>query len=90
LHANIDDIHKLLKNEKRIINFMNEQYMEKYPDQQLADTFFDMVFSNKPIEDQNSHAANIFSSQESIEFKDTDSKDERIMPVKKNLCEFGI
>ena len=32
LFANIDDIYKMLKNEKRILKFMNDQYSEKYPD----------------------------------------------------------
>lgn len=33
LFADIEDVYKLFKNEKRILKFMNEQYSEKYPDQ---------------------------------------------------------
>ena len=32
LFANIEDIHKIIKNEKGILNFINEQFMEKCPD----------------------------------------------------------
>ena len=45
LFANIDDIYKMLKNERGILNFINEQFMEKCPDQQLTDNFFNQVFN---------------------------------------------
>ena len=47
LMADLNDIWKLLKNERRITNFMKEQYCQKFPDQPLADVFQDQVFESK-------------------------------------------
>ena len=47
LYANIDDIWKQLKSEKKILRALNNQYLEKYPDQNLTDKFAEQAFSNK-------------------------------------------
>lgn len=52
LFADIEDIYKLLKNEKRVLKFLNEQYSEKYPDSELTDNFFEQAFQNKTVKIQ--------------------------------------
>ena len=52
LFADIEDIYKLLKNEKRVLKFLNDQYSEKYPDSELTDNFFEQAFQNKTVKIQ--------------------------------------
>jgi len=47
LYASVEDIWKPLKSEKKILRALNNQYLEKYPDQNLTDKFFEQAFSNK-------------------------------------------
>jgi len=49
LEANVDDVYKLFKNESKVVKFMKEQYIQKFPSQKPADDFFKGVFSGKPI-----------------------------------------
>ena len=45
LYADIGEIYKQLKGDRHITKFLNNQYMEKYPDQQLTDKYFEQVFA---------------------------------------------
>ena len=47
LVANVDDVYKLIKTESKVIKFMKEQYVQKFPSQKPADDFFKGVFSGK-------------------------------------------
>lgn len=47
LVANVDDVLKLLKTESKVVKFMKEQYIQKFPSQKTADDFFKGVFSGK-------------------------------------------
>lgn len=47
IYANVDDIYKLFKNELRLLRFLKEEFVQKFPSNELADSYFDGVFSRK-------------------------------------------
>ena len=89
LHADIDDIFKLLKNEKRVLRFLNDQYQEKYPNMNLTDIYFDQVFSSKNISKQgNGSTGQQIINSASLHL--SKPKKLSLMPVQRNLIQYGI
>jgi hypothetical protein len=82
LYAKVDDIYKLLKNEKRVIKFLTDQFREKYPNKLLTDNFFEQAFSNTIEEIPDS--TNRPQSQPGVK-----SGEQNVL-VKQRLREFGI
>lgn len=48
--ANIEDVYKLLKNERKVVKFMNNEYIKKYPTNRLPDKYLEEVFRAKNLE----------------------------------------
>ena len=47
LMAKIEDIYKVIKTESKVVKFMKEQFVQKFPSEKTADDFFKGVFSGK-------------------------------------------
>ena len=47
IYANVDDIYKLVKNEKRLLRFLKDEFVQKFPANDLADNYFEGAFSRK-------------------------------------------
>lgn len=85
LHADIQDIYKLLKGDRHVTKFLNDQYMEKYPDQQLTDKYFEQVFSNQgATSSMSQNPAPQTPEAAAVGIPKT------IMPAQKNLIAYGI
>ena len=40
----MDDVYKLFKNERRLLRFLKEEFVQKFPSNDLADSYFDNMF----------------------------------------------
>ena len=63
--AYIDDVYKLIKNERKLIRFMNFEYIRKYPNKKLTDHYLEDVFKGKFVPDPTSSRES--SNERSIE-----------------------
>ena len=55
LVANVDDIYKMVRTESKVVKFMKEQFVQKFPSEKLPDDFFKDVFSGK-LKDEDPNA----------------------------------
>ena len=47
IYANVDDVYKLFKHEKGLYRFLKEEFVQKFPSDDLADSYLDNAFSRK-------------------------------------------
>jgi len=88
LTANVDDVYKLFKNEKRIMKFLKDEFIQKFPINMLPDSYFDGVFSRK-VENQTSKSKKTPKAF-SVGKASAPEPQQKQMPVTKNLLDFGI
>lgn len=52
LWAYVDDIYKMLKNERKVVAYFNNQYIRKYPSHRMPDAFLESAFQENRKKEQ--------------------------------------
>ena len=67
IYANVDDIFKMVKGEKRLLRFLKDEYVRKFPSNDLADSFFESAFSRQ-LESAQTNSTQVIQNKMKVAF----------------------